>query len=161
MSQVKSYPLPSWARFYFYGMHGLLDEIVFTALFDFILKPEGNWMLKGYSTIFSFFIYGSCSFFVEQIYRYCVKHDYTIKHRLPIYILFIYVWEFTCGLVLRYFDACSWDYSHYRFNIMGLITLEYIPGWLFLCLWQDLVFYYLLSLRINLLFALPDSKIKS
>ncbi|ESO89947.1 hypothetical protein LOTGIDRAFT_68734, partial [Lottia gigantea] len=123
-------PLPSWARFYFYGMHGLLDEIVFTAMFDFLLKPEGNWLLKGYSTIFSFFIYGSCSYIVEQIYKYCIQKNLSIYKRLPIYIVFTYFWEFLCGLILRQFGACSWDYSHYTLNVMGLITFEYLPGWM-------------------------------
>ena len=66
-------PLPPWARFYFYGMHGLLDEVVFTALFDLFLEPEGNRHLRGCTTITSFFIYGSCTFLVEQIFLYCIR----------------------------------------------------------------------------------------
>ena len=66
-------PLPPWARFYFYGMHGLLDEVVFTALFDLFLEPGGNRQLRGCTTITSFFIYGSCTFLVEQIFLYCTR----------------------------------------------------------------------------------------
>ena len=150
MTKGISRPLPSWIRFYLYGMHGLLDEIVFTALFDLVFEPAGNKMLKGYSTLFSFFIYGSCSFVVERLYLLLYyKHGIRWYFRLPLYLLILYTWEFTFGLVLRQFDACSWDYSHYPLNFMGLITLLYAPGWLVLCVYQDILADFLLSLRIT------------
>ncbi|KAE8281443.1 Transmembrane protein 229A [Larimichthys crocea] len=67
--------------------------------------------------------------------------------RLPIYICFIYTWEFSWGLVLRQFDACSWDYSHYPHNFMGLITLLYLPGWVCLSLYQDVLSNVLLRIK--------------
>lgn len=145
-----SRPLPAWLRFYLYGMHGLLDEIVFTALFDLVFEPQGNAQLKGYTTIFSFFIYGSCSFFVERVYVFLyLKHGIKWYFRLPLYLCILYTWEFMFGLILRQFDACSWDYSHYPYNLMGLITLVYAPGWLVLCVYQDILAHFLLSLRIT------------
>ena len=147
-TEIKQKPLPAVARFFFYGLHGLFDEIVCTALFDLFLHPYGNARLKGYSTIYSFFIYGSCSMFVERMYVFlCLKHGIKMHIRILLYVLVLYIWEFSFGLVLRQFDACSWDYSHYDYNFMGLITLEYAPG--FLCVWQDLLFVFLLSLSIN------------
>jgi len=131
-------------------MHGLLDEIVFTALFDIIFEPSGNRQLKGYSTIFSFFIYGSCSFVVERLYDHLyLKRRVPQYFRIPIYVCVLYIWEFTCGLILRQFNACSWDYSHYRYNVMGLITFEYAPAWIIMCMWQDVLSNFLLSLSIN------------
>ncbi|XP_076448345.1 transmembrane protein 229A-like [Babylonia areolata] len=141
-------PLPFWARFYFYGMHGLLDEIVFTALFDLVFEPEGNRQLKGYSTLSSFFIYGSCSFVMESCFIYCTKRGYPVSVRLAMYVLAAYLWEFTSGLVLRQLGACSWDYSHYPLNLLGLVTLVYAPGWLFLGLLQDYMYRYLFSLHV-------------
>jgi hypothetical protein len=149
-TEINLKPLPAVARFFFYGLHGLFDEIVFTALFDLFLHPHGNAHLKGYSTIYSFFIYGSCSMFVERMYVFlCLKHGIKMHFRIPLYVLVLYIWELSFGLVLRQFDACSWDYSHYDYNFMGLITLEYAPGWLILSVWQDLLFDFLLSLSIN------------
>ena len=55
---------------------------------------------------------------------------------MPLYVVIAFSWEFTTGLILRQFDACPWDYSHYPYNFMGLITLEYAPGWLFLAFLQ-------------------------
>lgn len=135
-------------RLFFYGMHGLFDEIVFTALYDVIYEPEGNRQLKGYSTIFSFFIYGVCSYMVERMYVRLKEVGIPFEVRIFIYLVVLYSWEFSCGLVLRQFDACSWDYSHYRFNIMGLITLEYAIFWLPLCAWNDVLYKYLLSLKL-------------
>ena len=149
-TEINLKPLPAVARFFFYGLHGLFDDIVFTALFDLFLHPHGNAHLKGYSTIYSFFIYGSCSMFVERMYVFlCLKHGIKMHFRIPLYVLVLYIWELSFGLVLRQFDACSWDYSHYDYNFMGLITLEYAPGWLILSVWQDLLFDFLLSLSIN------------
>ncbi|KAK7493642.1 hypothetical protein BaRGS_00015154 [Batillaria attramentaria] len=150
-------PLPSWARFYFYGMHGLLDEVVFTALFDFFLEPAGNRKLQGCTTVVSFFVYGSCSFCVEQIFLYSRRHGYSLAYRLPVYVLAVYLWELTWGLVLTQLDLCSWDYSHYPLNLMGLITLVYAPGWLLLCLLQDYIYRYMFSLHV----VSSEHKIKS
>jgi hypothetical protein len=33
-TEINLKPLPAVARFFFYGLRGLFDEIVFTALFD-------------------------------------------------------------------------------------------------------------------------------
>ncbi|OWF42334.1 transmembrane protein 229A-like [Mizuhopecten yessoensis] len=150
-TQNRQKAVPAWIRFYFYGMHGLLDEIVFTALFDMVFEPSGNRSLKGQSSIFSFFIYGSCSFLVEQLYVFLyLKHGVPRYIRLFLYLCILYTWEFGTGLLLRQFGACSWDYSHYKYNVMGLITLEYAPGWLILCFLQDVFADFLLSLSINI-----------
>lgn len=146
-----SRPLPSVLRFYVYGLQGLLDEILFTAVFDVLFHTSGNPQLKGYTTLFTFFIYGSCSFFVERLYVFLyLKHGIKWYFRFPLYMVILYSWELFSGLVLRQFDACSWDYSHYPLNFMGLITLVYAPLWLVLCILQDFVADFLLSLRINI-----------
>ena len=139
--------LPALLRFYFYGIQGFCDEIVFTAFFDFF--HEKQWTLKGHSAISSFFIYGSCSFLVERLYVFLYyKHGVRWYWRLPLYLCICYTWEFCMGSILRLFDACPWDYSHYTYNFKGLITLEYAPGWLFLSWAQDVMADYLLRLRV-------------
>ena len=146
-----SRPLPSVIRFYAYGLQGLLDEILFTAIFDVVFHTSGNPQLKGYTSLFSFIMYGSCSFFVERLYAYLyLKRGMKWYSRYPLYVIVIYTWELCFGLVLRQFDACSWDYSHYPLNFMGLITLIYAPFWLVLCVLQDYFADFLLSLRITI-----------
>ena len=57
--------------------------------------------------------------------------------RAIIYVLWLYVWEFSCGMVLRHFAACPWDYSNRQWNLCGLITLQYFPAWLVASVYQD------------------------
>jgi uncharacterized membrane protein len=115
---------------------------------DFI--NSGNWELKGHSAISSFFMYGTCSFCVEQLYVFLYyKHNIGWYIRRPLYVLIAYSWELSWGLLLRYFDACPWDYSHYRFNFLGLICLEYAPVWCFAGWCQDQFADYLLHVRVD------------
>uniref|UniRef100_A0A3Q3W3B5 Uncharacterized protein n=1 Tax=Mola mola TaxID=94237 RepID=A0A3Q3W3B5_MOLML len=139
-------PLPGLARFLFFGMHGFLDEVLFTSVFNLVEKSDRT--LSGHTSLWSFLMYGSCSFVVEKLYLHLhFSRGWGTCRRLPIYICLIYTWELCWGLVLRQFDACSWDYSHYPHNFMGLITLLYLPGWVCLSLYQDLLSNVLLRIK--------------
>ncbi|XP_042367656.1 transmembrane protein 229A [Plectropomus leopardus] len=138
--------LPGFLRFLFFGMHGFLDEVLFTAVFNLVEKADRT--LSGHTSLWSFLMYGSCSFVVEKLYLHLhFNRGWGTWRRLPIYICFIYTWEFTWGLLLRQFGACSWDYSHYPHNFMGLITLLYLPGWVCLSLYQDVLSNVLLRIK--------------
>ena len=140
-------PLPAYIRFYCYAVQGFCDEIIFTSVLDFV--KNGNWKLRGHSSMSTFLIYGSCSFLVERLYVYLwYKRRIPRYIRMPLYLLITYSWEFTTGMILRQFNACPWDYSNYRYNFMGLITLEYAPGWLFLSFMQDIFADYLLRCKV-------------
>ncbi|KAM3859052.1 transmembrane protein 229A [Diretmus argenteus] len=140
--------LPGLARFLFFGMHGFLDEVVFTSVFNLVEKSDRS--LSGHTSLWSFLMYGSCSFVVEKLYLHLhFRRGWGTWRRLPIYICFIYSWELTWGLALRQVDACSWDYSHYPHNFMGLITLVYLPGWVLLSLYQDVLSNVLLRIRCS------------
>ena len=140
--------LPPILHLYVFGIQGFCDEIIFTSVLDLYLG-KGNWELRGHSAISSFFIYGVCSFLVQHLYVFLYyKHGIQWYIRQPLYVLIAYSWEFTCGFILRKFNACPWDYSHYTYNFMGLITLEYAPGWLFLAFCQDALADYLLRIRV-------------
>lgn len=130
--------LSGLVRFIFFGMHGFLDEVVFTSIFNLIEKSDRT--LSGHTSLWSFLMYGSCSYVVEKLYLHLhFKRGWSTWKRLPIYICFIYTWEFSWGLALRHYGACSWDYSHYPLNFKGLITLLYLPGWVCLSLYQDIL----------------------
>ena len=140
--------LPWWLRFYVYAIQGFCDELVFTSLFDFV--QTGDWQLKGHSSLHTFFIYGLLSLIMERVYLFLYyKHGVSWYVCIPLYLIVLYVWEFSTGLFLRQFGACPWDYSHYRYNFMGLITLEYAPGWLVLCAIHNPFADFLLRLRID------------
>ncbi|XP_016371941.1 transmembrane protein 229A-like [Sinocyclocheilus rhinocerous] len=130
--------LPGVLRFVFFGMHGFLDEVLFTSVFNLFEKADRT--LRGHTSLWSFLMYGSCSFVVEKLYLHLhFRRGWGTLQRLPIYICFIYTWEFSWGFALRLYDACSWDYSHYPLNFMGLVTLLYLPGWVCLSLYQDVL----------------------
>ncbi|XP_073475871.1 transmembrane protein 229A [Aquarana catesbeiana] len=138
--------LPLLLRFIFYGMHGFLDEVFFTSIFN-VMENAGK-ALSGHTSLWSFFMYGSCSLVVEKLYFYLGStRGWGAWRRLPVYIAFVYTWEFSWGLGLRTWDACSWDYSHYPLNFMGLVTLLYLPGWIFLSFFQDLLSKVLMRIR--------------
>ncbi|XP_056603492.1 transmembrane protein 229A isoform X1 [Triplophysa dalaica] len=140
--------LPGVLRFAFFGMHGFLDEVLFTSVFNLFEKPERS--LRGHTSLWSFLMYGSCSFVVEKLYLHLhFVRGWGTWRRLPIYISFIYAWEFSWGFALRQYDACSWDYSHYPLNFMGLVTLLYLPGWVCLSLYQDILSNILLRVVCN------------
>lgn len=130
--------LPDLLRFLFFGMHGFLDEIFFTFFFNLLGPGDGT--SSGHTSLWSFFMYGSCSFVVEKLYFHLhYSRGWGTWKRVPFYVIFIYAWELFWGLGLRTWGACSWDYSHYPLNFMGLITLMYLPGWIFLSVYQDLL----------------------
>jgi len=60
-----------------------------------------------------------------------------------------YTWEFIGGLVLTQFSARTWDYTHYKYDVMGLIALEYAPLWFFSGLLQEYFYEYLLTLSLQ------------
>lgn len=138
--------LPGFLRFLFFGMHGLVDEVVFTSVFNLVEKKDGS--LSGHTSLWSFLMYGSCSFVVEKLYLHLhFSRGWGTFRRLPLYICVAYTWELSWGLLLRQFGACSWDYSHYPLHFMGLVTLLYLPGWVGLSLYQDVLTNVLLRIK--------------
>ena len=136
-----------WLRIFFYGIHGFLDEILFTSLFNFVESNFIDWRFRGHSSMWSFFMYGFGSFVIEQLYLVWKDKAYLpMPVRGILYVLWVYLWEFSCGMLLRYFNACPWDYSSRQWNLSGLITLQYFPAWYAVSLWQELVAGYLLTL---------------
>uniref|UniRef100_A0A4W4H3T6 Uncharacterized protein n=1 Tax=Electrophorus electricus TaxID=8005 RepID=A0A4W4H3T6_ELEEL len=129
--------LPRWMRLYFYGMHGLTLDIVLSSAHRFVYDND---LKLGHTSIWSFLMYGSCSFVVDRLYLHLhFTRGWGRWRRMPLYICLIYTWEFCWGAVLRHYGACSWDYSHYPLNFMGLVTLLYLPGWFCLSLYQDVL----------------------
>ena len=144
-SQPRRMALNPWIRLVVYGLMGFMYEIVFTALWDLVQSNFTDVTLKGYSSLWSFIIYGTCSFCAERFYDIS-KKDFSAFSRGLIYMQMAYIWEFVSGLLLRQINACTWDYSDFRLDVMGLIALEYAPLWFLTGLFQEFVFDYLLSL---------------
>nr|CAD7440242.1 unnamed protein product [Timema bartmani] len=138
--------LSLWIRLYVYGLHGYFIEVMFTAGWEFVVAD--NWKLPGCSSIWSFPIYGISGLVMEVIYSACSDANVPLFARGAIYLVWVYLWEFSTGILLRQFGACSWDYSAFDYNVHGLITFEYAPLWYCISLLMEkLVTARLLSLR--------------
>ena len=135
MSNTESTPLSVFWRMYVYALHGYATEIMFTASWNFVFHL--NWKLMGNTSIWIMPIYGLSGLACEQIYLSCNRWGLSLPVRGFVYLIWTYFWEFTTGFVLKQFDLCPWDYTHYDGDFMGLITLEYAPGWYILGLILD------------------------
>ncbi|XP_066450599.1 transmembrane protein 229B [Eleutherodactylus coqui] len=131
VKKQKSGCLSGLCRWYIYAIHGLLCEILFTATWDYV--TTSCWKLRGVSSIWAIFIYGTAIFIMEKMYLY-LEEKYHLLYRCLVYTLWIFIWEFFTGFLLTTFNSCPWDYSHFSGNLMGLITLEYVVPWYFGCM---------------------------
>ncbi|XP_038650026.1 transmembrane protein 229b-like [Scyliorhinus canicula] len=118
--------LTTFSRWYLYAIHGYFCEVMFTAGWEFV--ESANWKFPGVTSVWSLFIYGTSILIVEKMYLH-LRAKYNILIRCLIYTLWTYIWEFMTGFILQQFNACPWDYSSFRGNFMGLITLEYAMLW--------------------------------
>ena len=110
-------------KFILCGTIGWCMEIIFTALHSFRLK---NFKLMGQTSIWMFPIYGLASVFgpVSRLLK-----NQKIWIRGSVYACCIFAGEFLTGSWLRKYNLCPWDYSRAKFNIKGLIRLDYAPLW--------------------------------
>ncbi|XP_061651371.1 transmembrane protein 229b isoform X2 [Phyllopteryx taeniolatus] len=119
-------PLSALSRWYLYAIHGFVCEVMFTACWDFALHR--NWKLPGVTSVWALLIYGTCILAIERLFLR-LRDRFNVGIRCLIYTLWMYAWELSTGLLLRRLGACPWDYSKFRYNLMGLVTAEYIVPW--------------------------------
>ncbi|XP_076017018.1 transmembrane protein 229B-like isoform X2 [Genypterus blacodes] len=119
--------LPALVRLYVYALHGLLCEVAFTALCDWFSTQDRR--LVGHSSLWALPMYATAIYVMESLRAKLLALHHSLPVRLITYTLFIYLWEFSWGVGLRLMGACPWDYSAYRYNLGGLVTLEYALPW--------------------------------
>jgi len=123
--------LPIFSKLMFYGLNGFFLEIFFNATWYFV-DPAYNygWKLHGSTSLWSFPMYG-ISIYIMELISQAIKPRVVLPLRALVYVMWTYLWEYSCGYVLRKFDACPWDYQGYtNYHLNGLITLDYAPLWL-------------------------------
>uniref|UniRef100_A0A3Q3B061 Transmembrane protein 229B n=1 Tax=Kryptolebias marmoratus TaxID=37003 RepID=A0A3Q3B061_KRYMA len=114
-------------RLYVYALHGCLCELVFTAVCGVCSTQDQR--LLGQSSLWALPMYALAIYTMERLRARLLARNQPLCVRLTVYTLFIYSWEFSWGLVLRVLGACPWDYSGFRYNVGGLVTLEYAVPW--------------------------------
>ncbi|CAN9499573.1 unnamed protein product [Ophioblennius macclurei] len=120
-------PLSAALRLYVYALHGCLCEVVFTAVWDWCSSRDRR--LAGHSSLWALPMYSSAIYLMESLRSRLLARSRPLLARLAAYTLFIYLWEFSWGSALRLLGACPWDYSGFRYNVGGLVTLEYALPW--------------------------------
>ena len=105
------------------GILGWCMEITFTA-FDSFRKRQ--FTLKGNTSIWMFPIYGMASFLAPICNLLKGKSVFV---RGFTYAGLIFLGEYITGSLLRKKGLCPWDYSKAKWNINGLIRLDYTPNW--------------------------------
>jgi len=71
-------------------------------------------------------IYGVASLFLP-LSRKIKNKSFVIRG--TIYTLFVFSIEFISGTLLKKKKCCPWDYSDKKYNINGVIRLDYAPLW--------------------------------
>lgn len=100
-------------------------EVFWTGFNSFLKK---DMRLISTTSIWMFFIYGLACFF-EPIYDLIMIFPVFIRG--GIYVLCIFAAEYITGIVMKKFNICPWDYSDAKYNIHGIIRLDYAPLWFF------------------------------
>jgi uncharacterized membrane protein len=117
------------ARFVGYGLLGWGVEIVWTALSDTAAGRQRGWRLEGRTFLWMFPIYG----LLEPLYE--PLHDALRPRPWPLralaYALGFLTVEYATGWLLRrLLGACPWDYAgRSRYQVRGLVRLDYAPLW--------------------------------
>jgi hypothetical protein len=115
-----------------FACFGVTAEVFFTAAMSVVnqspLCNKPIIALAGTSYIWMAFIYGLIP--ILGILFHPMAHPLPVWVRLPLYVIIIYIIEFTSGYVLQCITGhCPWHYTT-GLNIMGLVRLDYFPVWL-------------------------------
>lgn len=106
------------------GVVGWCIEILFTSL---TTANREDLRLMGRTSIWMFPIYGMASC-IEPVYQKIKKWPTLCRGCL--YSVGIMTGEYVSGSLLKHFHVCPWDYSEAKYNIRGIIRLDYMPLWM-------------------------------
>ncbi len=98
-------------------------EIIFTGLGS-LRRNEHS--LTARTSIWMFPIYGMACFLTPLCRLLKGKNPFI---RGSVYTCCIFAGEYVSGSVLKKYRACPWDYSSAKYNIKGVIRLDYAPLW--------------------------------
>lgn len=107
------------------GILGWCIEIIWTAFHG--IKSKNNKFI-GYTSIIMFPIYGLASV-IKPISLKLKKMKMPIIIRGTVYSIGIFMVELITGSVLKKTNNCPWDYSDKKYNINGVIRIDYAPLW--------------------------------
>ena len=107
------------------GILGWCIEIIWTAFHG--IKSKNNKFI-GYTSIIMFPIYGLASV-IKPISLKLKKMKMPTIIRGLVYSIGIFMVELITGSILKKTNNCPWDYSDKKYNIHGVIRIDYAPLW--------------------------------
>ncbi len=105
------------------GLLGWCIEVFWTGFYGFFHNDK---KMMGTSSIIMFPIYGMACL-IKPISKKLCKH--CMLFRGIIYTICIFIIEYLTGNLLKKKGKCPWDYSDCKYNINGLIRIDYAPAW--------------------------------
>lgn len=111
-------------RFILCGLTGWCLECFWTGLHALLFFHDKT--LRCGSSVWMFPIYGMASF-LTPISKQLKGKSFVLRG--GIYAFCIFFVEFVSGSLLSLFQACPWNYSNARFQIRGLVRLDFAPLW--------------------------------
>jgi hypothetical protein len=121
-------------RFSLYGAVGWCTEIIFTAVVDSVgaicagrpLNPK----LPGQTYVWMFFAYGAGCLLFEAVHRWLGGRRWPWLARGIAYAAGSFAFEYAFGWAIRELTGrAPWDYGGARWNVEGLIRLDYAGWW--------------------------------
>ncbi len=105
------------------GFGGWCLECFWTGLHSLFHKDKHILCRTSY---WMFPIYGAAAFLAPLFRK--IKHAPVVIRGI-LYTILIFLGEYISGALLKKHNACPWDYSKAKFNIKGIIRLDYAPAW--------------------------------
>ena len=99
-------------------------EILFTSAQSF---HDKDMRLMGQTSIWMFPIYGMASC-IQEIYPLIEK--WPVLCRGSLYSVGILTGEYISGSILKKLNICPWDYSAAKYNVQGIIRIDFFPVWM-------------------------------
>lgn len=118
-----------WIRFVAYGLLGWCGEIIWTATRERATGRQTDWKLRGTTYLWMLPLYGLILPLYEPVHNALRGWPWPVRG--AVYMVGFFVLEYASGWLLRRFTgACPWDYTgRSRFQVQGLIRLDYAPVW--------------------------------
>lgn len=121
-----------WLSAALFGAAGISTEVLFTALMDYRKNRDGR--LPGQSYAWMFPVYASVPLFLGRLYPKMRRRS--VATRLGIYVPLLMGVEYATGFALRRLTGeCPWErnYRGSRWNVHGLVRIDYAPAWAVAC----------------------------
>ncbi len=105
------------------GIAGWCMEVLWTGI---LACCKRDMKMTGNTSILMFPIYGMMAFLKPVVKSIKGKNIFI---RGGIYMLCIYAAEYATGTILKKRNMCPWDYSDSKYNVKGIIRLDFVPVW--------------------------------